>query len=195
MHTALFHPHHNPRNAISNMDLSRTQQPETGFPGPETAHLASTMDVALQTANELYRVQQRTQTQLRQLSTANQLDHETAFLTIFNRAVLVDKQIPHKYRHNPECANAYKRGHREGLRKYILKRFPYVFGVTGDVMFDRMWDFAVNARKSKISKETAENELEAMMSHMNLGTENIKVMVKQMDLGVPAIDANNTMEE
>jgi hypothetical protein len=153
---------------------------------PETIYLVSEMNVALQAAQELHRIQQRRPIQFRQISSPNQIDHEAAFLTIFNCAIQWEPEISPKYRPDIECLDAYRRGRRDGLHGFMAKRFPNLFGgIEGEAKFSGMWEFCVMCAASgdKAKKETIQDGLEEMMGKMNLGLEGIEDMMGAMGLG------------
>lgn len=142
------------------------------------------MDVALEAAQELHRVQSSNQVTLRNPSTTNQKDHEAVFLTIFNRAIQWEKAIPYDYRTNSTWLDAYRQGRRDGLHAFMIKRFPYLFeNTSGDEVFDGMWVFCVSACNggSMANQEVVQNDLEAMMKKISLGTENIQGLMTGID--------------
>lgn len=153
---------------------------------PKTIYLASTLNVALEAAEELHHVQQAKQMSLRHLSTTNQDDHEAAFLTIFNRAIKWERDIPAQYRAVQHWLDAYRRGRRDGLHAFMVRRFPYLFdGVKGTELFDEMWIFCFKIweQGDKASKESIQDELEAMMGEMNLEPQGMEGLMAGMNWG------------
>ncbi|QDS69834.1 hypothetical protein FKW77_000129 [Venturia effusa] len=142
------------------------------------------MDVALQAAQELHRVQERNRATLRRSLDCNQGDHEAVFLTMFNRAIQWEKGVPDDYRDNAAWLDAYRRGRHDGLQAFMLKRFPDLFNDTmGTDVFEGMWSFCANACNGgkPVDKEAVQSDLEAMMEKMSLGTENIESLMAGID--------------
>lgn len=152
---------------------------------PKSIYVTASLDVALEAARELHRVQNNGQVTLRKPSTTNQSDHEAVFLTMFNRAIQWEKEIPSDYWGNPIWLDAYRRGRHDGLQAFMMKRFPYLFGAeSGNEIFEGMWNFCVKACNGSVtSQEDVQNDLEAMMRKMSLGTENIEGLMAGIDWG------------
>lgn len=181
-----------------NMDLdSSNQRSPTTSKTPGGIYIASSMDVALEAAQELHRVQKSHRVTLQQPTVTNQNDHEAVFLTMFNRAIQWEKEIPYEFRDNPIWLDAYRRGRHDGLQTFMLKRFPYLFEKeSGNRIFEGMWSFCTKAcNGSIVSQESVQNDLEAMMRGMSLGTENVEGLMAGIDwesLGSRAVE--NEME-
>ncbi|KAE9985347.1 hypothetical protein EG328_007600 [Venturia inaequalis] len=152
---------------------------------PKSIYITSSLDVALDAAQELHRVQESKKVTLRQPSNTNQSDHEAVFLTMFNRAIQWEKDIPNEYRSNPIWLDSYRRGRHDGLRAFMLRRFPYLFEKEGgDEIFEGMWKFCIKACKGSVAnQEDVKSDLEAMMRKMSLGTENMEGLMAGIDWG------------
>ncbi|TLD30176.1 hypothetical protein E2P81_ATG06829 [Venturia nashicola] len=151
----------------------------------KSIYITASMNVALEAARELHRVQNGKRITLQQASTTNQSEHEAVLVTMFNRAIQWEKETPNEYWTHPRWLDAYRRGRHDGLQKFMLKRFPYLFeDEGGNEMFEGMWNFCVKTCNGRVANQgVVQDDLEAMMRKMSLGTENIEGLMAGIDWG------------
>lgn len=102
---------------------------------------------------------------------------------MFNRAIQWEKAIPSDFRTNSTWLGAYHQGRRDGLHAFMMKRFPYLFeNTSGNEVFDGMWNFSVNACSGDMpNQEAVQNDLEAVMKEISLGTEDTQGLMAGID--------------